>query len=120
MKIRLVMFCSCVAIVAIVAWMVVPSLLRTEESTKEVSEQILREEFARVGLREDAFAFVDAKKNGFDWIVTWHSKSAPSAQVGVTITPFEVDVWGRPLVPSCKNDRGRTVAVFGEVCSVPL
>ncbi len=96
--------------------MFVPSVLRTEESAKAVAQQILSEEFARVGVREDAFAFVDAKKNGLDWIVTWYSTKTPSAQVGVTITPFEADVWGRPLVPSCKDDRDRTVAAFGEVC----
>jgi hypothetical protein len=98
------------------AWMFVPSILRTEEATKAIAERILREEFARVGVRQEEFAFVDAKKTGLDWIVTWHSKGIPSAQVGVTITPFEADVWGRPMVPSCKGDRGRTVAAFGEVC----
>jgi hypothetical protein len=120
MRVRTAVFGLCVAIAGILAWVFVPNLLRTKEATKEVAEQILKEEFARVGIREDAFAFVDAKKSGFDWIVTWHSKIAPSAEIGVTITPFEADVWGHPMVPNCKGDRGRTVSAFGEVCSVPF
>lgn len=116
MRVRAALLGFCIASAVVVAWIFVPGFFRTEASTKVVAEQILREEFVRVGVREDAFAFVDAKKSGLDWIVTWHSKSAPSAQVGVTITPFEVDVWGWPMVPSCKGDRGRTVAAFGEIC----
>lgn len=106
----------CVTAGVVVAWMFVPSFLRTEASAKDVAQQMLREEFVRLGVREDGFTFVDLKRSGFDWIVTWQSKSAPSAQVGVTITPFEADVWGRPIVPSCKDDRLRTVAYFGEIC----
>lgn len=113
MRVRAAVFGLCVAVAGLLAWIFVPSLLRTEEATKAVAEQILKEEFARVGVREDAFTFVDAQRSGFDWIVTWQSKSVPSAQIGVTITPFEADVWG---VPDCKGDRGRTVAAFGEVC----
>jgi hypothetical protein len=116
MRFRATMVRLCIAALAVVAWMFVPSFLRTEESAKAVAWQMLREEFARVGVREDGFAFVDAKKSGFDWIVTWHSTSTPSAQIGVTITPFEADVWGRPTVPSCKDDRQRTIASFGEIC----
>lgn len=116
MSVRPMVLGLCVAIAVLVAWMFVPSVLRTEQSAKTGAQQILSEEFARVGVRKDAFAFVDAKKNGLDWIVTWRSMNTPSAQTGITITPFEVDVWGRPLVPNCKDDRDRTVAAFGEVC----
>jgi hypothetical protein len=116
MRVRAAVLGLCFAVASIVAWVFIPSFFRTEESATLVAEKILREELSRVGVRADAFAFVDAKKSGLDWIVTWHSKSDPFAQVGVTITPFEADVWGRPLVPSCISDRVRTVVVFGEVC----
>lgn len=120
MRVRAAVLGLCVVVAGILAWVFVPSLFRTEEAAKAVAKQILKEEFARVGVREDAFAFVDVKKSGLDWIVTWHSKSVPSAQIGVTITPFEADVWGSSMLPNCKGDRGRTVIAFGEVCSVPL
>jgi hypothetical protein len=120
MKVRAVVLGLCVTVAGVLVWIFVPSLFRTEEETKAVAEQILKEEFARAGVREDAFAFLDAKRSGLDWIVTWHSKSVPSAQIGVTITPFEVDVWGSSMLPNCKGDRGRTTNAFGEVCSVPL
>ena len=107
----------CVAAATIVAWSLVPSVFRTEVSAKTVAQQILSEELAHFGVRVDAFILVHASKSGLDWIVTWRSMSAPSAQVGVTITPFDVDVWGDPLIPSCKDDRDRTIAAFGDICS---
>lgn len=116
MSVRAAVLYLCVVIVAILAWVFVPSLVRTERATRVVAEQILREEFARLGVREDAFVYVDAQRSGLDWIVTLNSKIAPSAKIGVSITPFEVDVWGHPMLPNCKADRERTVVAFGEIC----
>jgi hypothetical protein len=120
MIVRAAVLSFCVVVAAILAWIFVPSLLRTEGATKVVAEQVLKEEFARLGVRQDAFAYVDAQQSGLDWIVTWKSKIAPSAEIGVTITPFEADVWGYPMLPDCKGDRARTIIAFGEVCLVSL
>jgi hypothetical protein len=102
--------------VALVGWLVVPRVLRNEEAAKVIAQRVLDEELSRLGVRSSGFDFRDAKKSGFDWIVTWQSKAMPSAQIGVTITPFEADVWGKPMVPSCKEERQRTQESFGEVC----
>jgi hypothetical protein len=101
MSVRAAVLCLCVVIVAILTCVFVLSLVRTVGATRVVAEQILREELARLGVREDAFVYVDAQRSGLDWIVTWNSKIAPSAEIGVTITPFEADVWGHPMLPDC-------------------
>ena len=113
MRVRSVLLSLCVTVAAYLALVFIPLMLRTEETTKAVAEQMLKEEFARLGVFEEAFEFLSAHKHGFDWIVTWRSKSVQSAHVGVTITLFDIDVWG---VPDCKGDPGRTVNTFGEVC----
>lgn len=116
MKGRTAVLGLCCVIAGFCAWSIIPSLLRDEQATKVIAEQVLKEEFAGAGFREDAFVFESAHRNGFDWIVTWRSKMAPSAHIGVSITPFSLDVWGSPVVPNCKQDRDRTVAAFGDIC----
>lgn len=103
-------------LLAIAGWAFLPSLLRTTDSARNTADRILHDELLRAGVRADAFTFAGTTRSGFDWILTWRSLSAPSAEVGVTITPFEADVWGKPVIPNCNEDRTRTTAAFGEIC----
>lgn len=116
MRVRTAILGLCGVIAGFGAWSIIPNLLRGEEATKVIAAQILKEEFGRAGVREDVFVFQSAHKNGFDWIVTWQSEIDPSDHIGVSITPFSLDVWGSPVVPNCKEDRDRTVAAFGDIC----
>lgn len=106
-------------VLALVGCVLLPSLLRTENSAKEAAAGILYAELGRGGVRTDAFVLASVTRAGFDWIVTWRPVQAVQAEVGVTITPFEADVWGRPMLPDCKAERARTESSFGQVCSAP-
>lgn len=87
-----------------------------EESAKSIANQIFLDEMSRLGASGDAFMPTGVTRNWLSWIVTWESIHISGSQVGVSLGPFDVDVWGKPFLPDCVTYRSKVVVSFGEVC----
>lgn len=113
---RCLLFGISLLIFVLLGFMLLPSIFRSESSVKKVAQSLLQDQFARGEVRGNTFTLTSVTKTGLDWIVTWRSTTATKAEVGVTMTLFDADVWGNPMLPDCKMQLERTVAAFGQIC----
>jgi hypothetical protein len=86
------------------------------ENPDAVANSVYSAQTSKLGLKPDSFEQVGSSRTASGHIYTWRSKFNLKAEVGVSISPFDVDFWGRPTVPNCILAREVTVREFGDVC----
>jgi hypothetical protein len=116
MMVKRAVFLLAGGLALLVALVVVYSLRVSEDDRRHMAEDILRKGLSERHVKMEAFVFQSESKHPSGTIYTWKTTTSAAGRVGVTISAFDEDLWGDPIVPDCLRAKEESVMRFGDIC----